>query len=165
MSANVEFEEELPGDVQVASLLTRKRLFLDSSTGEFAHKNSAGVVTPIGTGGGGDLTWTHNAVITNGTYPFGSPYTPAIYETVKTNPAGVAGVHVELPTPVGNTGKQIKVKNVTATANLGGGLGGDDVTSITTAAGNIDLGTDYVMDDSGESVVFESDGTDWLIVG
>lgn len=52
MPANIEFPEELAGNIPVASDASKLRLFLDAADGLFKTKDSAGVVDVFGGGGG-----------------------------------------------------------------------------------------------------------------
>lgn len=150
MAANIEFPEEAPGGVPVASAVSRRRVFLDQTDGFFKTKDSLGNVAPIATLA---VPFIHNAAVTIGM----SPYNAAIQETVKVD-VDTGVINVILPTAIGNAGFQVKVvslsdaitPNICTITPFGGQtINGDPTKTLTTPR---------------ERYALESDGANWLVV-
>ncbi|MCK5640989.1 MAG: hypothetical protein KAJ19_09340 [Gammaproteobacteria bacterium] len=153
--STIQLRRKLPGVVDNASSADQLRLFLDDSTGLLAVKDVAGVVTIIG--GVGNISFLHL-----GTVAFGdSPYTSTLRETVSVDPSGGV-VIVELPTAINNAGKQVKV--ISLSPQPGPPANIITVRGILAQTVNGDV-TGFDLTTAEESLLVESDGTNWLIAG
>jgi hypothetical protein len=150
MSSNAEFEEELPGDIPVASSAVRRRVFLDQTDGFFKTKDSLGNVAPIATLA---LPFIHNAPVTNAM----SPYVAAIQETVKVD-VDTGAITVLLPTAIGSAGSQIKVVSLSDT------IGPNPCTIVPFGPQTINGDPSKVLLTPRERYTLESDGANWLVV-
>lgn len=151
MTANVEFQEEAPGGISVASSAARRRVFLDQTDGFFKTKDSAGVIRPISSIA---LPFIHNAAVTLA----GSPYAASIQETVKVN-VDTGAIIVNLPTAVGNAGHQVKV------VSLSDALVPNVCTIVPFGAQTINGDPNRTLTAPREFSLVESDGANWLAVG
>lgn len=140
-----QLRRKVAASVSNAEDADQLRIFLDDATGLLAAKDSSGVVTPIGADG----AFIHNPVVTSAA----SPYAAVIRETVKVDPSG-GPVQVDLPTAVGNAGRQIQVINVTTSTN--------PITSVPFGAQTVNGSPNYVMNTPRERVLLESDGSNWI---
>lgn len=150
MSANVEFPEEMPGDIPVASAANKKRLFLDQTDGLFKTKDDAGTVEAIATLA---IAWIHNANVQVGD----SPYAATIQETVKVD-ADTGAIQVDLPTAIGSAGRQVKV------VSLSDAVTPPVVTIATTGGQTINGDPTRTLTTPRQRVTVESDGSNWLVV-
>lgn len=151
MAANVEFQEEAPGVVPVASSAIRRRVFLDQTDGFFKTKDNLGNVAPIATLA---LPWVHlNSGVTLGM----SPYNAAIQETVKVD-ADTGAITVILPDATTCVGQQIKVVSLSDT------IGPPVCTVMPFGVQTINGLPTFTLTTPRERVVVESDGANWLIV-
>lgn len=150
MAANIEFQEEAPGSVPVASSGIRKRVFLDQTDGFFKTKDALGVVAPIATLA---IPFIHNAAVTNAM----SPYNAVAQETVKVN-VDTGAINVILPTAIGNAGNQVKIVSLSDTI-------GPNVCTITPFGGQtINSDPTKTLTTPRERMTLESDGANWLVV-
>lgn len=153
-NSTFQLRERDPADVENASSPDQFRIFLNALNGLLCTKDSAGVVTVIG-GGGGSVATTMTSVVGP------ASHNASTQQTVLCNPAAGA-ITVNLPTAVGNTGLLIEIVNVTAvvtpiTVQAAGGQNiiGDDGTAPT-----------LVMNTPNERRYLRSNGTNaWIVTG
>jgi len=151
MSSNIQFVKEAAAAVPNATAANKSRVFQDTADNIFKTKDNLGNILPIS--GVQSFSWTVVGPITNGT----SPYTVLVpFETVRVDPSG-GQVDINLITAVGNAGRQIKVKNTTASPN--------PIVIDAFGAETIDGNLTWTMITPREFAVLESDGANWMIVG
>lgn len=158
MSASgYQFFKSDPNDVPPSDSVDQFRLFYNQVTNAWAFKNSIGTILPMGAA----VQFAHLGVVNFAA----SPYAPVANETVSILTTGGDGadIIIDLPTPVGITGRQIKI--VSATPPFTGALPGGFKIVVQTAVGLINGQASQELTNAGENLNLESDGTNWMIVG
>lgn len=149
MSSNVQFRKENDVAIPNSDSAAQGRMF-QGVDGAFYVKDDVGTVLPIS---GGFANWIVSAPIVGATYTITS-----VFETVRVQPSGP--VTINLPTAIGISGRQEKVKNITALTH--------PISVTPFGAEQIEdagAGVPWIMLTPREFVVLESDGANWMVVG
>lgn len=142
-----------PADVDAATASDQWRLYLDDLTGLLSAKDNFNNIIVVG--GAQTIAFLQGAVITVAD----SPYLATTRETVKVDMESGA-VTVQLPPAVGITGFQIKVVGVTDVDPPT-----NPVTILPDGAETINGNPSFQLTTTRESVLLESDGANWMVVG
>ena len=150
MSSNIQFQKENAAAIPNSDSAAQGRLFQSVLDGGFYVKDEAGVVSPIT---GGFANWIVSAPIVGATYTI-----TLAFETVRVQPS--AAVTINLPTAIGISGRQEKIKNITALTHP------ISVTPFgTEQIEDLGAGVPWIMLTPREFVLLESDGANWMVVG
>lgn len=142
-----------PADVDAATAADQWRLYLDDLTGLLSAKDNFNNIIVVG--GAQTIAFLQGPVITVAD----SPYLAMARETVKVDMESGA-VTVQLPPAAGITGFQIKVVGVTDVDPPS-----NPVTILPDGVETINGNPTFQLTTTRESVLLESDGANWMVVG